>query len=172
MSGILLLIVAALWLLIAFFLAKAIAHVLPKVWWAYVLRVVVFLALLPLPLIDEIVGKSQFEQLCRENSTIQLDRAKTAGKTVYLADQPSIEAKGTWVSVVIQPWRYVDATTGETVVSYNTLQAGRRFFLTHFGTLTFNGYCAPGGRVDPVKLFKEIGVTQVQRSELRARDKK
>ena len=176
MTGILLIFVAVLWLVVAFYLVKLIAILLPAIWWAYLLRVVLYLALLPLPLIDEIVGKRQFEKLCSENATVQVDRAKATGRTVYLANLPDVEIKGTWVRVVSKKWRYIDATTGETVVSYNTLQAvGGRFILalgiSEGGVpLTFKGFCEPEGRVDPLKLFKEIGITQIKRSALGAKN--
>jgi|1186.fasta_scaffold15175_2 hypothetical protein len=172
MSGLIFLAVLVLWVGIAALIAVFIFRKLPERPWRIAVAIVFFVLLIPLPLIDEIVGKGQFEQLCRENSTIQVARAKAAGKTVYLADTPPEEVKGTWVRIVLQPWRYVDATTNETVVSYNTLQAERKFFLTALVPFTFHAYCAPSGRVDTHQLFKEIGVTQIQRSELRARNKK
>lgn len=173
MSGILLLFVAALWLIASYFLARFMARLLPPTGWRVVVGALLFLALLPLPLIDEIVGARQFEKLCKENSTIKVDRAKAAGRTVYLADTASVEVKGTWVPVWLKSWRYVDVKTGETVVSYNTLQASSGILgPASLGPLTFRGYCAPGGVVDPVKLFKELGVTQIQRSALEGKGQK
>jgi hypothetical protein len=146
---------------------------LPKRAWRFPAALLFFLALIPLPLIDEIVGKRQFEKLCRENAGIHVDRAKAAGRAVYLAEVPFVDATGTWVRVVMRPWRYVDAKTGETVVSYTTLQAagGRFVHMLPLSEgrvpLTFSGHCGASGVVDPVKLFKELGITQIQRSELK-----
>lgn len=176
MSAIPLLMVSVLWLIITFFLVKALGRVMPEIWWAYVLRAVLLLALLPLPLIDELVGKHQFERLCRENAGIQVDRARATGGTVSLSPQPTRDIEGTWVRVVVQPWRFVDVNTGETVVSYNTLQAVGGVFIRTLGIseggvpLTFAGSCEPGGVVDPLKLFKELGITQVQRSAIGAKE--
>jgi hypothetical protein len=131
-------------------------------------RVLLFLAVAPVPLIDEIVGGRQFAQLCKENSTIQVDRAKAAGKTVYLAEDPDINIKGAWVRIVLQPWRYVDATTDETIVSYNTLLAGGGVFIRTLGIseggvpLTFKGHCAPKNRPASVETFKDFGINYVQ----------
>ena len=133
MTGVLLIVVSVLWLVIAFFLIKLITNRLPSVWWVYLLRVTLFAGLCPLPLIDEIVGEKQFENLCRENATIQVDRSKAAGRTVYLADLPDIEIKGTWVRIVLKPWRYVDVNTGEAVMSYNILQAEGGIFIRTLG---------------------------------------
>ena len=136
-----------------------------------------FLVLVPLPLVDEIVGKRQFEKLCSENGTIHMDRSKVAGKTVYLAAVPDTQIKGAWIPVVLKPWRFVDADSGEVLVSYNTLMAvggmwTRTLRISEGNVpLTFKGYCEPGGTVDLVKLFKEAGITQIQRSALGQRGK-
>lgn len=164
MSGIILILVGILWLVIAFFVVKFISKPLPEIWWTYLLRVVLFLALLPLPIIDEIVGARQFEKLCKENSTIQVDRTKAAGKTVYLAEVSDVQIKGTWVPVWLQSRRYVDATTGETLISYNTLRAGSGMLgPTSLGPLTFDGECVSPNRPATNDLFRELGIKSVQR---------
>ena len=83
----------------------------------------VFAVLLPLPLIDEIVGRQQFEQLCKVNSTIQVDRETAGERTVYFVHQPDTEIKGTWVRIVLQPALFVDATTSKPVIRFNDLIA-------------------------------------------------
>jgi hypothetical protein len=164
MTGLLFIGLGILWFVLVCGIAVFAFRKLPKGILSAFVSVLLFIALLPLPLIDEIVGKRQFEKLCTERATIQTDRAKAAGRTVYLAKTSSIEEEGTWVRVTVQPWRYVDAKTGETIVSYNTLQAERRFFLTGFGLLTFDGYCAPGGSRSSVKsLFQDLGITDIKR---------
>ncbi len=172
MTGILLLFVAGIWLAVVIWLSKFITKKLPETWWRTPVGIVVFAVLLPLPLVDEIVGGRQFEALCKDNSTIQVDRVTAVGRTVYLADLPDTPITGTWVPVRLQPWRFLDAATGETVVSYNILHATGGRFIRALGIsegsvpLTFKGGCEPGGVVDPLKLFKEMKVTQIQRSEL------
>jgi hypothetical protein len=120
-------------------------------------------------LIDEIVGAKQFERLCRENSTINVDHAKAAGRTVVLSPQPSRDVEDTWVRVVVQPWRFVDVKTGETVVSYNTLQAVGGIFVRTLGIseggvpLTFKGSCVPLNRPATAQAFKELGIDYTDR---------
>lgn len=178
MTGIYLLFVAAIWFAVVILLSKIIAQKLPTATWRLPVAVVIFAALLPLPLIDEIVGGRQFEQLCKANSTIQVDRVTAVGKTVYLDQQPDVEIKGKWLRFVLKPWRFVDATTGEPVVSYNTLMADGGQFIQVLGIseggvpLTFKGSCEPGGAVDSLKLFSELKVTQIQRSELNFKEQK
>jgi hypothetical protein len=169
MTGLLLLVVIGVWFAITNEISKIIAAKLPDRWWRKLIRLFILTVLLLLPLLDEIVGGQQFRALCEANSTIQIDRAKAKGKTVYLLDLPDIQIKSIWVPVRIQEWRYVDAMTGEPVVSYNVLHATGGWLIRALhisegnAPLTFKEYCAPDGRVDQIKLFKQLGVTQINR---------
>lgn len=165
MGGLILLFVIGFWLAFVIWLSKIITKKLPKKWWRIPIGILVFTVLLPLPVLDEIVGGRQFEKLCKENSMIHVNRATAVGRTVYLAQTPDVEIKGAWVRIVLKPWRYVDATTGETVVSYNTLQAvGGRFLKISEGhvPLTFNGYCAPENRPGSAQTFQSYGINYIE----------
>ena len=163
MSGIILILVALLWVVIAFVVVWLIGKLLPKIWWVFLLRVALFFALLPLPIVDELLGAKQFEQLCKENSTIQVDRAKAAGKTVYYANQPSVRVEGTWVPVRQKRWQFVDMQTGEIVVSYTTLEASAGLLgPASFRPLTFEGYCAPKNPPASAASFRELGINYVE----------
>jgi hypothetical protein len=171
MTGIYLLFATTIWLSVVIWLSKVSTEKLPKPTWRVPIAVMVFAVLLPLPLIDEIVGGGQFEQLCKENATIQVDRAAAIGKTVYLAKTPDVEIKGTWVRIVLQPRRFVDATTGETVVSFNDFIAVGGRFIQTLGIseggvpLTFKGWCQPGDQYTLERLFRELQITLVHRPE-------
>lgn len=170
MGGLILLFVIGLWLAFVIWLSITITKKLPIAWWRIPVGILVFAVLLPLPALDEIVGGRQFEKLCKENSTIQVDRVTAVGRTVYAAaaQTPDVEIKGTWVRVTLKPRRFVDATTGEVVVSYNRLQAvGGRFLKISEGhvPLTFNGTCDPGDQYTMEKLFKELKITLIRRPE-------
>jgi len=168
MTGIFLLLVVIIWFFIVFLLSKIITIKLPEKWWRIPVRILLFLALLPLPLADEIVGGRQFEQLCKDNSTIQVDRATAVGKTVYFVPQPDVEIKGTWVRMVLKPQRFVDATTGETVVSYNELIAEGGRFIQALGIseggmpLIFRGTCVPENRPASIETFKSFGINYIE----------
>lgn len=167
MSGLYLLLVATVWLALIVATAYAITSRIRDA----ISRVVAMLALtgllLPLPLVDELVGKRQFEQLCKDNSTIHLNRATAVGKTVYFVPQLSVDVKGTWVRVVLRPHKFVDVVTGETVVSYNELMASggrlsRALGISEGGVpLTFIGGCALDE--NPRALFKSLNVSVLDR---------
>ena len=173
MTGIYLLFVSAVWLLIVIGLTALFTKKLPEKWWRLVVRALIFFALLPLPLTDEIIGRQQFEKLCQENSTIQVDRVTAVGKTVYLADLPDIQIKGTWVPIRLQPWRFVDVATGASVVSYNEFHPSGGWFFRAFSAapLTFESSCGAGGFDESLKLFKELGIKRIQRSELNIKER-
>ena len=164
MSGIILILVALLWVVIAFVVVWLIGKLLPKIWWVFLLRVALFFALLPLPIVDELLGAKQFEQLCKENSTIQIDRTTAAGKTVYYVDQPSIRLEGTWVPIRLKRWRFIEVKTGETILSYSTLEASAGLLgPASLRPLTFEGYCAPTNPPASVESFRQFGINYVER---------
>jgi hypothetical protein len=165
MGGLILFFVIGLWIVLVAWLSKIVTTRIPSPLWRVPVGLLVFAVLLPLPVLDELVGGRQFERLCQENSTIQVNRATAVGRTVYLAKTPPLLVKGTWVPVIVQPWRYVDATTGEVVVSYNTLRAkGGRFLKVSEGhvPLTFHGSCAPANRPGSIETFKEFGIKYIE----------
>lgn len=169
MSGIFLLFVFLLWLAIAISLSKFVTNKLPETKWPGHVRLIVFAILLPLPVIDEIVGGSQFRKLCQENSVIEVDRATAEGKTVYLVKSQDTEIRGKWVRILAKPWRYADIKTNDVVVEYRTLTASGGWFVRLLGVsermpLLFNGSCAPDTRPASIEAFKKLGIEYVERS--------
>jgi energy-coupling factor transporter transmembrane protein EcfT len=162
MTGLLLIFAAVIWLVIALFIIAFIASKIPGRALSLVISIPLFIVLLPMPIMDEIIGGRQFEQLCKENSAVKVNRTTAVGKIVYYVPQPNVEIKGTWVRVVMQPSQFVDATTGELVFSYNTLLATGGRFIRALGIsegnmpLTFNGSCGPE---DTKNLVKSLAIT-------------
>lgn len=169
MTGLFLLFVTVLWMTVVVCLSKIVTKRLPMTWWRLPVGFLMFLVLLPLPLIDEIVGGRQFEQLCKENSTIQVDRATAAGKTVYFVPQPDVEIKGTWLRVVLKPQRFVDASTGEVVIGLNKLVASGGWLVRTLGIseggvpLTFKGWCQPVDQHTWDMLLNDLNMVVIRR---------
>jgi hypothetical protein len=166
MTGILLLFVVALWIVVAYVIARLIASKVPPGRWKVLVRVGAFLIVFLLPLADEIVGIFQFQHLCQQHSSIRVDRAKAAGKTVHLASTPNEEVKGTWVKIVLQPVRFLEATGGEPVMSYSGLNAYGGWLIRTLGIsegnkpLLFRGSCWPP---DTDRLMKELNIKVIRR---------
>ncbi len=169
MMGLYVLFIAVVWLAIALAIAHAVTSRIKSEGLRTIATLMVGALLLPLPLIDEIIGKQQFEKLCKEYSTIQVDRSKAVGKTVYLATTADVEIKGKWLRILLKPWRFVDATTGETVVRYNTLTVSGGRVAQTFGfsearvPLTFaNHDCAPKNPPASAQAFEALGIKYIE----------
>lgn len=110
-------------------------------------KALVFAVLLPLPLLDEIVAQPQFTSLCRDMAVVTLHERAARGRTVTLSSLPPEPVPGALVPVTLRKWLYVDATTGQPVMSFNTLQAGAGKLGAALGAmqppqpLVFSGAC-------------------------------
>lgn len=164
MTGLLLLFVAGIWFVLALIMTVFIVSKIPAKAWRGWISIPLFLLLLPMPVMDEIIGGRQFEQLCKNNSTIQVDRKTAVGRTVYLKDVPDEIIKDKWMPMRLERWRFVDATTGELVMSYNILHATRSWLrLTESGyPFTFDGYCSPNLGHSFIDKFAEYGITYIR----------
>jgi hypothetical protein len=166
MTGILLLLVVAVWSVAAYFLTKLITRRVPRGYWRVPMFMGIFLVLFALPVLDEIVGIFQFNHFCSEYSGIRVDRGRATGKTVYVANVPHEEIKGTSVRIVLQPIRFLEATNSEPVMSYNGLNAYGGWLIRTLGIsegnkpLLFRGSCWPR---DTDRLIKEMNMQVVRR---------
>lgn len=118
------------------------------------LKALMFLALLPLPLIDELLARPQFEALCREQAAVVRHPGLTPGRTVYRVDLPPEPVPGLVLPVRSQRQLYLDDETHQPLASIHTLEAapGKLARLTghRHGPLTFDGSCGPARPQDPL----------------------
>lgn len=125
------------------------------------MKAVVLIVLLPLPLIDELLAKPQFDALCREQAVVTLHAGIAPGRTVRRVELPAEPSAGLLLPVLTRRRLYIDAETQQTLVSFNTLQAqpGKlgRLLGRGDGPLTFGGLCAPA-RQDA--LLSELGLQE------------
>jgi hypothetical protein len=173
MIGILLLALVAGWLYLAIWVSGKLTRKVPSPSWRSSLRVLFTALIFVLPMTDEIVGGYQFKELCRQNAGIHVNLKTAAGRTVYLARTPQTDVEGTWLRVVLRPQRFVDATTGETVVSYTETFAdggwlGRRLSEGRV-PLTFHGSCAPRDAPGSIDSFAALGIRYIEPPSQRGR---
>lgn len=167
MTGLYVLAIAAAWLALVGMVARTLTARLKSGALRSILIALAFGVLVPLPLVDEIVGMRQFEQLCRDNTKVVVDRAAVAGATVYSEQQTLVVLTGTWIPIVLRQHRYVLSTTGEVVVSFNTLVAQGGKVAQTFGfsearvPLIFRGSCRPTENVR--ELFQKLNITAQDR---------
>ncbi len=86
-------------------------------------KVLAFAVLLPLPLLDEILAQPQFTALCRDLAVVTVHEHASPGRTVTLTGLPPEAVPGVMVPVILRKWLYLDAANGQTVMSFNTLEA-------------------------------------------------
>jgi len=177
MGGLILLFVLLIWLTIVVLLVRFITKKIPARWWKLPFSVGVFIVLLALPLLDEIIGREQFKQLCEKNAVIQADPKITTGKKAYLAKTSRVEIENSWVPIFLKEWNFIDVSTGNTIVRYYTLKASGGWFsrsITEGGMpIIFKSNCEPDGDIfDPIQLLKDLGITQVERLTLKIKDEK
>ena len=119
MTGFFLLLVIGLWLWFVWrcsgWMLKRFSLSSGKQW----LRYVVIALLIPLPVIDEIIGGMQFKALCKKGSVLKIDAEKIKGKTVRLVIQPSWK-KVEWAMLPIyfSIYQYQNNATKEEYARY------------------------------------------------------
>lgn len=168
MSGLLLLAVGALWLWCIKWLIGKLGQRFPERPWRPLAQGIVFALLLPLPLMDEIVGGWQFNRLCEAN-VVQVNKQTARGRTVYReAGGHESPIPGTWVNVWKMSFRDLDMSTGEVIVTFDHLRAegGRLFpgFDSGHDPLTFKGTCWSQGKPDK-KFYADLGMTLIERPQ-------
>ena len=108
---------ASLWLCV--WLSKTVGNLMPNPAWRSSARVGIFLALLASPFVDEVIGKYQFEALCKANGIESADVSKARGKRVvgeYVDRRP---LGGLIMPMNVSNETYKDADTGDVLIQYN-----------------------------------------------------
>ena len=150
MTGILLFGVAFAWLIAVLILTRWVTRRFKSA----IAKVVCSLALFPIvlvaPLADELVGKQQFESLCKKYAVQEIDEQHAMNRRVVSELRREDRfAEGTAVEIRIDPHVYRDAETNQVLVSYHTLHAKGGWFIRTLGIsetnspLLFRRGCAP-----------------------------
>lgn len=166
MTGLLFLAVLALWFYAVKWMVKKIVSRLPDRPWRSTAKWCIFALLLPLPLIDEIVGGWQFKQLCEAN-VVRVNKETARGRTVYPEGGAyEILLPGTWVKVWKMSFRDLDLATGEVVVSFDHLRAEGGHLFPGFDSghepMTFKGTCWPSEKPDK-NFYANLGLKYVEK---------
>ncbi len=154
---------------VSWLVSLLLSKLLPAAKWRPLAGIALFFVLTSSLFIDEVIGNWQFQRLCAKQTVYIAPDAK--GRSVYLADVPDEPIKDFWLHGWIQKWRYVDAETGETIVSYNLLHWNGGWFMRAIkwngGSEPFfyKGICGPENYPVGVKGFKSLGINQMNRSE-------
>jgi hypothetical protein len=124
MTGILLLIVAAAW--VAFCAAMPYVFVwrIKNVWLRAIAALIFFAVLLPLPLIDELIGKQQFETLCSTKGIENADTSRAKGRRVNVGYSERRPIEETVLPTLASDVTYRDSVTGEVLIRHKDYYSG------------------------------------------------
>lgn len=112
MTGLLLLAVVGLWIWACVAITKAAMRKVSSERWRWTMAPVLFTALFALPVVDEIVGRFQFERLCRINGIESADLSKAEGKKVNVEYGERALVEGTVLPVERSAVLYRHVDTG------------------------------------------------------------
>ncbi len=169
MLGILFFALIGIWIAIDLFITGQLADRFFSRGRNSIAAIILFLFVLPLPIVDEIIGKIQFDSLCQKSAEIHFDPKSAAGRTVYFQQNDEQLVTNTWLPIKKQPWRFIDANNSEIVVSYNTFSAGGGFLARHIVLtqsmvpFTFKGYCSPAEVSNLQKRFEQLQMHEIRR---------
>lgn len=160
MTGLLLLFVAAVWFALAAAIAIAFTRRIENAILRSVLGATVFGVLLVLPVLDELIGKWQFDSLCEKYAVVQVDERHAANRRVFsMLRKNDHFAEGTILQIRIDPYIYRDSETNEILVRYHLLYANGGWLIQSLGIsetgapLLFQSGCAPPDRYAFKKKF-------------------
>lgn len=123
MSGIILLAALALCLWGCIWLANQLGNLAPTPKWRTAVKVGIFIALLVSPFVDEVIGKHQFEALCKANGIEGADVSKARGKRVRSEYASAGLVRGTIIPISVDVITYRDADSGEVLMQYKNFYA-------------------------------------------------
>ena len=116
------------------FIALNLGHKIPK-WfklkpaWSWLFVPLVFFA----PVMDEVIGRWQFNQLCEKEAVIWLSPDWKDVQAVRDVEHPFTKSSWTFIPIQIQTEEMVDATTGQPFMSYSALHTRGGLLLGTFG---------------------------------------
>ena len=169
MTGLVFLVLLAIWCLLVALFTCGILRLLARLWWRWPVAALAFPTLLVAPLMDEIIGGREFAALCEANSRIRIHQDSARDRPVYEASAQFTRVGDTRLPVMSRLSEFVDADTGDTLISYReySTQGGWLSEWLRFSDsrepLTFVGGCNPGGRGRLAALLEERNMTLVRR---------
>jgi hypothetical protein len=124
--------------------------------WVTPATALTFLILVPLPVIDEIVGGLQFSALCEKNAVLWVDAGNAKGKTVRLEITPKggdEKIEGTALRILRSHYSYRVVDSNEEIARYETYTVRGGWLIRALGIsnsdaplTTGRSACAPEGR--------------------------
>jgi len=130
MAGLLLLSIFIAWLLATLWLSKRATQTMAISWKRHAARIGLLTILLPLPLVDEIIGGFQFRALCEKNAVFQMGVSNPEGRvTKYVGDPVNELVPGTAIRIYRTHAKFIDIQSDEVVVQFDEYTASGGKFI-------------------------------------------
>jgi hypothetical protein len=123
MIGLLLLVILGMWLLACLWIASKLGNIIPRRRWRAATKSISFLVLLALPFVDEVIGKRQFEALCRANGIESADVSNAHSKKVKVEYGERKSLHGTAIPIQESNVIFRDADTSEILIRHKNYYA-------------------------------------------------
>lgn len=124
MAGLLSIALLAGWLAVAVWIARRLTTAVKNSLLRTTLMLATVVALLALPVADEIIGGFQFRALCRENAVLKINAEQIKGKTIRIVNDPlNKDVANTIVRIYYTHHSYRNIETGEELASFNDYTA-------------------------------------------------
>ena len=119
MTGLLVLALFGLWVWAVFKFGRWVGGQVQGGRWRWPIAALVLAALLPLPILDELIANRQLDSLCREQAVMKIDEAKIKGRNVRYSAEP-LNEKVPGIAIPVSFTRGVlrDAETAELLGSF------------------------------------------------------
>ena len=148
MIGLLFLATIAAWLWASFWLSIKVGRLIAKPLLSGTATILTFVALLCLPFVDEVIGKHQFETLCKVNGIESADVSKARGKKVKVEYGGRELLEGTILPIQESNVLFKDADSGEVLIRHKNYYARGGWLMryTFFSLgdshpMLFGGFC-------------------------------
>ena len=150
MTGILLITVAIAWLIAVLAATRWVVQRVNSPAMKVMNSLALFPVLLIAPLADELVGKQQFDSLCKQYAVQVIDEKHAMNRRVSFERRSNdVFAKGTAVRIRIDPYIYRDVETKNVLIRFHILTAQGGWLIRALGIsettspLLFQPGCAP-----------------------------
>ncbi len=160
MSGIILLVVLAIWFVIvtkltAFFSSK-IAPKPPKKWLYPIIFILLFIA----PVADEIIGGFQFRAMCTPENLLVYDAEKVKGKTLE-TNEATTRTINKIIPIRELTREWFDPETNEVLIKHKILHVGGGWLTRLLGlpAYSFNGDCDTR---EYYEMFDRLNITKIE----------
>lgn len=173
MSGLFLLGVLALWLVLVVWMARLLTKSIKREWLQVISLYAAIVLIFPLIVIDELITAPQFKKLCEEGTKLTFDPEKIRGKTIFLDENPQPDISVGLLRGYYIPWRYLDATTKETLISYNSYHIKGGLLIRMLGIsettapLTMRRYCSTNEHPDQKNFLDRYNLKYIDRKHVK-----